>query len=174
MKDYVIPFKGLKDGKHKFDLSVSKAFFSEFDNSEIIDGNLSVDVELQKKADLLEFHFVIDGSVTVECDRCLNPMEVEVYQTNELYVEFGEVASDITDVDNVLTLTFDTNEIDLKQHIYEYIILSLPYQRIHPDDEEGYSTCAPEMLDYLDQMRSNTTEDDIDPRWQKLKELKEN
>ena len=34
------------------------------------------------------------------------------------------------------------DEIDLKQYIYESIVLSLPYQRVHPEGE-----CNPEMLE---------------------------
>ena len=32
--------------------------------------------------------------------------------------------------------------VDLKQYVYESIVLSLPYQRVHPEGE-----CNPEMLE---------------------------
>ena len=34
------------------------------------------------------------------------------------------------------------DQVDLKQYIYESIVLSLPYQRVHPD-----GACNPEMLE---------------------------
>jgi uncharacterized metal-binding protein YceD (DUF177 family) len=44
---------------------------------------------------------------------------------------------------------------------------------VHPDDENGNSTCDSEMLNLLDSMQQKEhDENEIDPRWEKLKELK--
>ena len=64
-------------------------------------------------------------------------------------------------------------QIDLAHVMYEYIVTALPIQHIHPDDENGQSTCDSEMLSLLEKMQQKeNNENEIDPRWEKLKELK--
>ena len=66
-----------------------------------------------------------------------------------------------------------------KRQIYESICLSLPYQRVHPDDSEGRSTCDPDMLsrfrivseEEFDRLCPGTETDGSSP-WEKLKEIK--
>jgi uncharacterized metal-binding protein YceD (DUF177 family) len=47
--------------------------------------------------------------------------------------------------------------LDVAPWIYEFIILSVPIQHIHPDDEQGKSTCNQKALDILNQQKSNET-----------------
>jgi uncharacterized metal-binding protein YceD (DUF177 family) len=57
--------------------------------------------------------------------------------------------------------------------MYEYVATALPIRHVHPDDENGLSTCDTEMLNLLDKMQQkDDDEKEIDPRWEKLKELK--
>jgi uncharacterized metal-binding protein YceD (DUF177 family) len=63
------------------------------------------------------------------------------------------------------------NELDLQQHLYEFIMLALPIKRVHPNDEEGNSTCDPVMLKKLDELIVDE-EPGTDPRWDELKKLK--
>ena len=64
------------------------------------------------------------------------------------------------------------HELDLSQILYEFIVLSLPYQCIHPVDNQGNSTCDPEMIKQL-AMHSGSTkkQKQTDPRWDQLKHL---
>jgi len=39
--------------------------------------------------------------------------------------------------------------LDLAQHFYEYIMLSLPMKHVHPDREDGSEGCNPDMLALL-------------------------
>ena len=56
--------------------------------------------------------------------------------------------------------------------MYEYVATALPIRHVHPDDENGLSTCDSEMLNLLDKMQQkDDDEKEIDPRWEKLKEL---
>ena len=71
---------------------------------------------------------------------------------------------------DIITLPADEQELDLKQHIYEYILLSIPIKRVHPDDEFGNSTCDPFMLKKLEEFIIDQ-ENEIDPRWDELKKL---
>ncbi len=61
----------------------------------------------------------------------------------------------------------------MAQYFYEYILLALPIQRIHPNDSRGNSTCDPEMLSKLKE-HTVIEEDSNDPRWDELKKLMNN
>ena len=166
---YVIAYKGLKDGLHLFDFKVDDLFFESFEESEIEKGDVNIHVSLNKKPTILEFLFEIDGKVTVSCDRCLDPVELEIEYEAPLYVKFGEETHEETD--ELYVISEQETEIDLAQFIYEFVHLSLPYRRVHPDDENGNSTCNKEMLKRLEELSVNEEKPDTDPRWNNLKDL---
>ena len=67
-------------------------------------------------------------------------------------------------------------KINLAQWMYEYVVIAMPMQCIHPDDPEGNPTCDPEMLKYISESEEGAEETQnelsIDPRWAKLNEIK--
>lgn len=166
---YVIAYKGLKDGLHLFDSKVDDKFFEAFEESEIEKGNVDVNVTLNKKPTVLEFTFDIKGKVFVPCDRCLDPVEMEIEYQAPLYVKFGEETHEETD--ELFVISDQETEIDLSQFIYEFVHLSLPYRRVHPVDKNGKSTCNKEMLKRLEELSVNNDDTDTDPRWNDLKNL---
>ena len=77
--------------------------------------------------------------------------------------------------DDVIMIHKDDHEIDVGQFMYEFIILALPYQRIHPNDDNGVPACNPEMIRKLEAHRGNRKQkDQMDPRWDALKGIIEN
>ena len=42
-------------------------------------------------------------------------------------------------------------QVSVEKLIYEFIVLSIPIRRVHPDDEEGNSLCDPDMLKKIDE-----------------------
>ena len=64
--------------------------------------------------------------------------------TGRLVVRFSETRDECDG--EVMWVSPAETEINLAQYIYESICLSLPYQRVHPTDENGKSGCDPDML----------------------------
>lgn len=166
---YVIAYKGLKDGLHLFDFKVDDLFFESFENSEVEKGIADIRVTLNKKPAILEFLFEVRGNVSVPCDRCLDPVNMDIEYEAPLYVKFGDETHEETD--ELFVLSEQETEIDLAQFIYEFIHLSLPYRRVHPDDQNGNSTCNKEMLKRLEELSVNEEKSENDPRWNNLKDL---
>ena len=146
---FVILFRGLSPGKHDFTFDVDNNFFNDFEGSEINKGKVLVNIRLNKTANLLELDFNLKGKVIVTCDRCLDEFEMAVKYLTKLFVKFGDIAEEEED-DEIIILSHADGELDIKQYIYEYIHLSLPYKRVHPD-KQGQSTCNKEMLKKLDE-----------------------
>jgi uncharacterized metal-binding protein YceD (DUF177 family) len=145
---FVILFRGLSLGKHDFTFDVDNNFFNDFEESEINKGKVLVSVRLNKTANLLELDFNLSGNVVVTCDRCLDEFEMTVKYQTKLFVKFGEISEE--EDDEIIILSHADGELDIKQYIYEYIHLSLPYKRVHPD-KQGQSTCNKEMLKKLNE-----------------------
>jgi uncharacterized metal-binding protein YceD (DUF177 family) len=168
---YAVRISGLGEGDHDFSFELDKKFFVLFEHSEISNGNVHAEVILEKKPGVFSLHFSLEGKVEVICDRCLEKFFTDVSTTQTIFVKLGETPGEIED--DVLIIGRDDHEIEVGQYLYEFIMLALPYQRIHPDDSEGHSTCSQEMLKQLEAHRTkeSDSEEMNDPRWDALKRI---
>lgn len=167
---YRLKFRGLSKGKHDFVFQITDDFFSNYPESEVKKGEVEVKVEMIMSNDVITLNFKMKGSLYIQCDRCLEFFYLPMKYKSVLYVESGDYNSDLSDVDNTIMISHKENEIVLDKHFYDYIHLSLPVRRIHPDDANGNSTCDPEMLEKLEifEPKDNNA---INPEWDKLKDL---
>ena len=53
LKQFSIPFTGLKIGKHQFEFEIDKSFFDAFEYSLVKEGHLKAAVELDKQETML-------------------------------------------------------------------------------------------------------------------------
>jgi uncharacterized metal-binding protein YceD (DUF177 family) len=169
-KEYLIPFEGLKLGKHPYSFDISDTFFENLEYSLIDRGEVHVSMELEKKEQMMSAFIKMNGAIWSACDRCTEPMRVPIAVDHTVIFKFGEGQSDDEDL---ILLEPSEFEIDMAPIFYELITVSLPSKVLH---EEG--DCNEEMLDLLDQYSGFTYEDDeddedddVDPRWNALKDL---
>lgn len=179
-KEFIIPFVGLKLGKHQFEYQINNSFFEIFDFSEFEKSNIKVNVVLEKKANLLELDFKHKGAVQVPCDLTGEEFDLPIKGKIKLIVRFGETFNN--DNEELLILPFGEFELDIAQYIYEMIVLSIPLKRVHPGVKDG--TLQSEALEKLKTMtakkevkeknkenKQQQNQENIDPRWDKLKQL---
>ncbi|GBL34671.1 hypothetical protein EMGBS15_02660 [Filimonas sp.] len=86
----------------------------------------------------------------IPCDRCGDEYEMTLWDEFELLVkqiDDAEVAKKNED-DAEVAYIADLKASRCLDWIYEFIILSVPIQQIHPDDENGISTCNPSVLEF--------------------------
>lgn len=172
LKEFTIPFVGLKIGKHNFDFKISKKFFEFFEYEDFNDVNVDVELELTKKANLLDLDFHVHGTVNVNCDITNEPFNQPVIGDYSLVVKFGEEFNN--DDENILILPHGDFEINVAQYIYEYIILAVPAKLVHPGIADG--TLKSDILTKLEELspkdeNHKTPSGEIDPRWESLKKL---
>lgn len=172
-KEYLIPFIGLKLGKHHFEYQISNAFFEIFDYNEYQDSNIKVNVVLEKKSTLLELSFKHKGVVNVPCDLTNEDFDLPIKGQMKLIVRFGEEFNN--ENEELLILPHGEFEIDIAQYIYEMIVLSVPLRRVHPGIKDG--SLKTEALTKLNELTVKEEKEEIkekeniDPRWDKLKQL---
>ena len=166
--DYILPIAGLSIGCHDFEFEIDDKFFENFEFSEVQKGCVKVNLNVEKheRESILTFNF--DGSVFIPCDRCNDEFEQPIENEVVIYLKYGYEYEE--ESDDVIVIPSEEGEFDISSLIYEYIILSLPIHRVHEDVSE----CNQEIINYLENAANQVTEnDDIDPRWKCLEELKE-
>ncbi|TXD82728.1 DUF177 domain-containing protein [Subsaximicrobium wynnwilliamsii] len=173
LKDFTIPFVGLKVGTHHFDYQIDKKFFENFEYDDFQDVDIQADIVFEKKTTLLELLFKVKGMVTVNCDLTNEPYAQPINGEYKLVIKFGEDYND--EFEDILIVPHGEYEINVAQYIYETIILAMPAKRIHPGVEDG--TLDSEILNKLEELRpknleeKEATSEEIDPRWNTLKKL---
>ena len=164
--DYILPIAGLSIGYHDFEYQIDDKFFDNFDFSEVKKGNVKVDLNVEKHERELILTFKFNGSVCIACDRCNDEYEQPIENEATIFLRYGNAYEEETD--DVIMIPAEEGEFDISSLIYEYIILALPIHRVHQD----VSQCNQEVIDYLERTEIAESDDEIDPRWKCLEELK--
>ena len=171
LREFEIPYVGLKVGVHKFEYDIDKKFFDHFEQSLVHDCKVKVKLEFEKKETFFIANFFIDGTVHVECDRCLVPFEKGIFGDYVCYIKFAEDPSKMQDEPDVLYIGREQSVIDVSQLVYEYVNLCLPIQRMGCEKPGEEPQCNKEVLKYLN-AESKKKSKEADPRWEALKNLK--
>jgi uncharacterized protein len=170
LRNYSIPFTGLALGKHQFDFDVKDDFFEEFDYSLVKKADLKCAVELERQETMLIFNFHITGTIQAACDTCLAEYPELVDIREQQIAKFAD--EEITDDDEIITLSKSDHELMLAGLIYEYINVAVPFVT-GCGDAGSTPYCDKEMLDTLNNLSAgNEQNDNTDPRWDALKKIK--
>ncbi|TJY34843.1 YceD family protein [Pontimicrobium aquaticum] len=172
LKEFTIQFVGLKQGEHNFEYKIDNKFFKHFEYDEFNDADLDIVVVLNKKTTLLELYFKATGTVNINCDLTNEPFNQVINSDFNLVVKFGNKYND--ENEEILIIPHSEYEINISQYIYELIVLSVPFKRIHPGVQDG--TINSEILEKLEELspknlEEKTNNESIDPRWNTLKKL---
>ena len=68
LREFTIPFVGLKEGKHSFSFALETKFFEYFGFEDFHKTELEGKLTLDKKASFFELHFDVRGNVLLSCD----------------------------------------------------------------------------------------------------------
>ena len=176
LQEYSIPFTGLKEGKHQFNFDVDKRFFDEFEYSLVKNGNLKVELELDKQETMLILQFMIKGHIFLNCDVCLSDFPTVVDSKERQIVKFSDDETLEDDTEEIIILARNEHELDVSTLVYEYINLAVPY--FHRCDEAGSTEwCDKEMVKKIEKLSGLEPEKEeeqniADPRWDALKNIK--
>lgn len=176
LKQYRIPFSGLAAGKHEFDFEIDNKFFDCYEHSLVKKGQLKAEVELQKQENMLVVNFHIYGEIQLSCDVCLADFNSPLDFQERALVKFTDEDWE-NNTEEVLVLSKTDYELDIAELLYEYINVRVPYYS--KCSEQGINlSCDPEMLAKIssetDSDQEENKEETIDPRWDILKNIKNN
>ena len=174
LNEFLIPFIGLKVGKHSFEYHINNTFFDHFDYSDFENSTIKVNAVLEKKTTFMELSLKHKGTIFVPCDTTGEMFDMPIKGKIKIVIQFGDAYNN--DNEELLILPHGDFQVDISQFIYEMIVLSIPLRRVHPGIKDG--TLQSDVLDKLQTLKvsqSKITEskitDNTDPRWDKLKQL---
>lgn len=170
LDDFNIDIIKLKDGSHDYQFEIGNSFFEAFDGELVENGSGKINLTLIKSERLIELNFDLNLKVGLVCDRSLDPFDYTIDESKGLILKYGEEEEEIDD--EISVITRDKQRINIAQYIFEFVGLSIPMKRLHPRFEGGDDT--DELIYSSDVEKENDKSDDeaIDPRWQKLRDLK--
>jgi uncharacterized metal-binding protein YceD (DUF177 family) len=179
-REYSIPFIGLKEGRNVFKFDIDDQFFKRFESEsseEFTGAKVQVEMVLDKKLGFLTLDFLIEGTIGVVCDRCGNEFNQELLDEHRVYVKFSDNAAELEEEEDVIYLQMGDSHLNVAKLLYEFILLSVPVQKICPPKENGESGCNENVIKLLgntppEKGDDNNDEDTTDPRWSALKKLK--
>lgn len=201
LRTFEIDIIALKLGSHSFTFNLDNKFFAYFQkhqNGFIEKGNCKAEVILEKNEQLIRATFIIDGTVELICDRSLDEFDYEVDIEEMILYKYSEEERELTE--EIVLITHKTPSISVGELLYEFLMLDIPMKKLHPrfweedsdsdeyiesndsDDSEDEKTNQPaKKINFIyssdkekEDKKSSSEEEKTDPRWNILKNLKNN
>lgn len=174
-REFEIAWQGLKPGVHVYEYELDDRLFEnreverEFNNLDA-----QVTLKFDKKTNFFMCHFDIDGSVTAPCDRCGNDFKLRLWDEFDLIIKLtgAEDADEIDEDADVVYISRAETVINISDWLYEFVMLSIPLQKLHPDTADGEPGCDSETLKLLDKL--SDSEEVKNSIWKGLENLKDN
>ncbi len=167
---YNVDLRGLKTALLELEFDLDNAFFADIEGEEFQKGTVKAVVTVKKNREIFDFHFTLNGTVVVPCNRCLDDLELEVATENTLRVKLGDEYADEGDI---VIVPEQDGDLNIAWYLYEFIVLALPMRRVHAPGK-----CNHEMMGRLRKHSAeeasesgDDTEQEIDPRWAGLKNI---
>jgi len=130
---YIIDLKRLPVGRHEFDITLDDAFFKSLEKTEILGGQVEGKATLNLREEDYQLNIAVHGTVFVVCDRCLDPMPLEIDDEQEIFSEDEEDEETVHRKSSNRTL-------DLSWLTYEIVSVNIPLVHCHPE-----GGCNPQM-----------------------------
>ena len=172
---FEIAWQGLKLGEHEliFDLD-DKFLMWKYPETEYKQLNVQIKVTFDKQVNFFMFHFNIAGSLIVPCDRCGEEFELSLWDEFDLLVKLNDVEDEdqIEEEADVVFISRSETVLDISDWLYEFLMLSIPLQKIHPQDAKGNDTCNPDVLAFLKQSAEALEQENKNTIWKGLDSIK--
>ena len=181
-------------GTQQFEYTIGPEFFRNMENTDVRKADIKVVLSVKNSGESFGLDFDIKGMIIIPCDRCLDDLEHNVDTKYHLRVKYGEEYCD--ENDEVLIIPESDNSLNVAYMIYDSIILTIPLKHVHPmgkcnramsahlkkhstrnmsdEDFEDDGFSEEESEEIFEGNDDNNNEETSDPRWDALKDLKDN
>ena len=122
---YIIDLKRLPLGTHSFDFQLDSDFFSSLEKTEILSGEVVAKAVLNLREEDYQLNIAVRGTVFVVCDRCLDPMPIEINDEQEIW----------SDEEEEEPLNTQLSTLDLTWLAYEIVSINIPLVHSHQAGE---------------------------------------
>ena len=161
-RDFAIAFVGLKPGTHSFEFEIDDLFFEAFGSQDFNNAKVKIQMELEKNTGFMLLKFEVGGTVEVVCDRCGNRLPMDLWDEFEMLVKMTdepEAMNETEENPDVFYISRTESHLNVKNWIYEFVILSIPMQKMCAEADMGGSYCNKEVLERLAKMNPKPAKD---------------
>lgn len=132
-----------------------------------------IDLDFHRTSHFIRVNFSLDVQVELICDRSLETFDFPVKDDYEVLFKVDVEEETEDESGAVRRFDFSSNTLSIDEEVRDTILLNIPIKKLHPKffDEEG-RTKSFETQSFGDTGEEN--DEKIDPRWNKLKQLKDN
>ncbi|MBP6387232.1 MAG: DUF177 domain-containing protein, partial [Pseudarcicella sp.] len=131
----------------------------------------------------IQLQYEIKGALQVLCDRSLEMFDYPIAINPKIILKFGDHDEELSE--ELYLIDRNSQQINIAQHLFEFISLEIPMKKLHPrflentedeeveiiDNHEGIIVYSTITKDEKEQANSDQ-EKPIDPRWAALANLK--
>lgn len=164
---FLIPIMGLKVGKHTFHYDVDHHFVNKYENTDISHADLICDVEIKISTGHIEVDVIVNGTIKVPCDRCLQVIDLPIDRRFDLIVKYGEETKEDGEI---IYLARNEPNLNLEKPLYDLIRLSLPLVNVYDCENDEEPPCDEVMLDKMDSIQPIEEEKEGNTIWDSLKD----
>lgn len=157
-REFEIAWLGLKDGEHEFQYEVNDRVLEDlgYEHPDFEQLDARIGLRFNKSNSFFLLNFDIDGTANVACDRCGDRYSLKLWDEFKLIVKLTEnmerAEKENEEEADVVFLPRSETVMDISGWVFEFIMLSLPIQKIHPENPDGSPGCNPEALKLLEKM----------------------
>ena len=169
-REYEIAFVGLKPGEHEFNYEVDDKFFTSYGPQEFKNCKAHVKLVLDKHTSFMLLKFAVGGKVDVICDRCGNPLTMDLWDDFEVLVKMVDNPDEMNNADedpDVHYIGRNESHLNVAAWLYEFVNLSVPTHRMCAESEIGGPKCNMEVLEMLKKMNEQEEKTE-NPIWKGL------
>ncbi|MDB5203457.1 MAG: hypothetical protein JWQ27_2866 [Ferruginibacter sp.] len=174
---FEIAFVGLKPGVHEFSYELDDKFFIEKGAEDFQNASAVVKMTLEKNTGFMILKFEVGGKADVSCDRCGNSIQMDLWDEFNILVKLVDNPDEMNENEedpDVFYLSRTESHLEVSDWVYEFVMLSVPMQRMCSPEEMGGPRCNKEVLEKLKAMEAKTIEHNANTLWKDLDKFKEN
>ena len=173
-RNYDIAFVGLKPGVHEFEYRIDDKFFEDYQEQDFKNAVAHIKLTLDKNNGFMLLKFEVGGKLEVHCDRCGNPLPLDLWDEFNIVVKMVDNPDEMNDQEedpDIYYISKGESHLHVADWIYEFINLSIPMQRMCGPDEIGGPSCNKEVLAKLAKLEPDEKQVS-NPVWKGLEKFK--
>lgn len=161
-REFEIAFVGLRPGIHVYEYLIEDKFFVPYGEQDFKNCNTNIKLSLDKNNGFLLLKFDVDGKVNAACDRCGNTLPMQLWDEFNIIVKMVDNPEQMNEQEedpDVYYIARGESHLHLADWIFEFINLSIPFQKMCSKEEMGGPKCNKEVLEKLRRMEEEVQKD---------------
>jgi uncharacterized metal-binding protein YceD (DUF177 family) len=165
LADFNIDLNRIKGDSETFNFEINNVFFELKNQSLYNQGEISVELKVEKLNNTVTFDYTIKGKLASSCERCLRDihLKVDVSEKDVYKIIYTEQLENMD-----YTISASHPVVNVYDSIYDFICLSLPFRKLCVNSIEQLENCEIN----LESKDESENDDFIDDRWKVLNKLK--